>query len=112
MKKFGLGLIGCGGMGRSLATSANQIKQVKVHPQLVSESTLIWGSSTGPTESVNSSPDREGPDAEYSDVEYNVGVIAVSDLEISLAKSLASDIDAEFTDDYLDLLVDDRIVFI
>jgi len=109
MKKFGLGLIGCGGMGRSLATNANQIKQVKARPQLVSETTLTWGSSTGPTESVNPSLDREGADAEYSDDEYDVGVVAVSDLDISLAKSLASDISAEFTDDYLDLLVDDRI---
>ena len=66
MKKFGLGLIGCGGMGRSLATSANQIKQVKAHPQLVSESALIGGSSTGLTKNVNPSPDREGTGTEYT----------------------------------------------
>ena len=31
MKTFGLGLVGCGGMGRSLAVSANQIGTLELN---------------------------------------------------------------------------------
>ena len=65
METIGIGVIGCGGMGRSLATSAHAVD--------------------------------------------GISVIAVSDVQESLASKLAEDLQTSYTSDYHGLLADDRI---
>ena len=79
MKTFGLGLVGCGGMGRSLAINANQIGILPLNLDTSTETSV------------------------------KVKVVAVCDTDQSLSSKLAQDIGADKTDDYLDLLVDNRI---
>ena len=80
MKTFGLGLVGCGGMGRSLAVSANQIGTLELNTNEKTDDTSVA-----------------------------VKVISVCDTNPSLSKKLSQDIGSEMTTNYLDLLEDSRI---
>ncbi len=65
METIGVGVIGCGGMGRSLANGANAVE--------------------------------------------GIDVVCVSDLQEELAKTLAENIETDFTTDYHELLANDKI---